>query len=94
MKTKEEIRQYLMQYKFKPNPNHFIIIDKWNNRTFKRHKHEIFDYISECIDEMIIEGCHNNKIFDVDDNEYMWYNTFNKWNWTKFNNGVIVIKND
>lgn len=95
MKTKEEIRQYLMQYKFKPNPNHFIIVDKWNNRAFRQHKYEIFDYISECIDEMIIETCHNkNKIFDIDDNEHMWYNTFNKWSWTKFNNGVIVVKND
>ena len=52
MKTKEEIRQHFTQYKFKPNPNHFIIIDKWNNRAFKTHQHEIFDYISECIDEM------------------------------------------
>lgn len=41
---------------------------------------------------MIIETYHNNKIFDVDDNEHMWYNTFNKWNWTKFDNGVAVIK--
>lgn len=94
MKTKEEVRQHLMQYKFKPNPNHFIIVDKWNDRIYKTHKHEIFDYISEYIDEMIIEMCHNkNKIFefDVDNNEHMWYNEFNKWNWTTFENGVINI---
>lgn len=109
MKTEEEIRQYLSKYtaKFKPNPNHFIIIDKWNRKTFKLYEHEIFDYISECIDEMIIDACHKavfpsideisigvkNKIFDVDKNEHMWYNTFNKWNWTKFENGVIKIDN-
>lgn len=43
---------------------------------------------------MIIETYHNNKIFDVDDNEHMWYNTFNKWNWTKFENGVIQLKGE
>ena len=110
MKTAEEIQQHFEQYKniikFKPNPNHFIIVDKWNRRAFKPYEYEIFDYISECIDEMIIEACHKatfpifpsideinigskNKIFDVDNNEHMWYNTFNKWNWTKFENGVI-----
>lgn len=26
----------------------------------------------------------------IDNNEHMWYNTFNKWNWTKFENGVII----
>lgn len=30
----------------------------------------------------------------IDNNEHIWYNTFNKWSWTKFNNGVIVVKND
>ena len=29
----------------------------------------------------------------IDNNEHMWYNTFNKWNWTKFENGVIKIDN-
>jgi hypothetical protein len=24
----------------------------------------------------------------------MWYNKFNKWNWTKFENGVIQLKGD
>jgi hypothetical protein len=108
MKTEEEIRQYFMQYKFKSNPNHFIIVDKYNRREFKTHEHEIFDYISKCVDEMIIEACYKstfpsidkisigvkNKIFDVDDNEHMWYNKFNKWNWTKFENGVIQLKGD
>lgn len=107
MKTEEEIRQHFEQYKniikFKPNPNHFIIVDKWNRKAFKAYEHEIFDYISECVDEMIMEDCRKtvfpsideinigikNKIFDIDNNESMWYNTFNKWNWTKFENGVI-----
>lgn len=26
----------------------------------------------------------------IDNNEHMWYNTFNKWSWTKFENGVII----
>jgi hypothetical protein len=111
MKTEEEIRQHFAQYKdkikFKPNPNHLIIVDKWNSKVFT-YKREIFDYISECIDEMIIEACHKavfpsideisvgvkNKIFDIDKDEHMWYNKFNKWSWAKFENGVIKIEND
>ena len=27
----------------------------------------------------------------IDNNEHMWYNNFNKWSWTKFENGVIKI---
>lgn len=27
----------------------------------------------------------------IDNNEHMWYNIFNKWNWAKFENGVIKI---
>ena len=46
MKTEEEIRQYFTQYKFKSNPNHFIIVDKWNRRILETHKHKIFDYIT------------------------------------------------
>lgn len=26
----------------------------------------------------------------IDNNKHMWYNNFNKWNWTKFENGVII----
>ena len=31
------------------------------------------------------------KPISIDNNEYMWYNTFNKWSWAKFENGVIKI---
>lgn len=27
----------------------------------------------------------------IDNNEHMWYNTFNKWSWAKFENGVVKI---
>lgn len=27
----------------------------------------------------------------IDKDEHIWYNTFNKWNWTKFENGVIKL---
>lgn len=27
----------------------------------------------------------------VGDKEHIWYNTFNKWSWAKFENGVIKI---
>ena len=29
----------------------------------------------------------------IDKDEHLWYNKFNKWNWTKFENGVIKIDN-
>jgi hypothetical protein len=75
--------------KIKPNPNHFIIIDKWNYRAYKLYADEIFDYISKCIDEMIIESTLlfpsideinigvKNKILSIDNDEHIWYNTFN-----------------
>ena len=103
MKTEEEIRQYLSKYttKLKPNPNHFIIIDKWNSKVLKPYKHEIFDYISKCVDEAIIEAimehpcCFPNitnfEYIDIDKDEHLWYNTFNKWSWAKFENGVVKI---
>lgn len=32
--------------------------------------------------------------FDIDNNEHMWYDMWHdKWNWTKFENGVIKIDN-
>ena len=31
---------------------------------------------------------------DIDNNKHIWYNTFNKWSWTKFENGVIKIETD
>ena len=34
------------------------------------------------------------KPISIDNNEHMWYNTFNKWSWTKFENGVIKIEDD
>ena len=30
----------------------------------------------------------------IDNDEHMWYNTFNKWSWNKFENGVVKIEND
>ena len=31
----------------KPNPNHFIIIDKWNNKVFKKYYFELFNLIDK-----------------------------------------------
>lgn len=112
MKTKEEIRQHLSKYtaKLKPNSNHFIIINKWNSKVIEPYKYEIFDYLSECIDEAIIESLKTypsyfpmiteiNKgvkfqMSDIDNDEHLWYNKFNKWSWNKFENGVIKIEDD
>ena len=29
----------------------------------------------------------------IDNNGHIWYNTFKKWSWNKFENGVIKIDN-
>lgn len=31
------------------------------------------------------------KPISIDNDEHMWYNKFNKWSWTKFENGVIKL---
>lgn len=28
----------------------------------------------------------------IDKDEHLWYNTFNKWIWNKFENGVVKIE--
>ena len=38
-----------------------------------------------------LEELNNRPIF-IDNDEHMWYNKFNKWNWMKFENGVIKIE--
>lgn len=37
-----------------------------------------------------LEELNNRPIF-IDNDEHLWYNKFNKWNWSKCENGVIKI---
>lgn len=70
------------------------------NKYVHQHMDEILDiikkeYLSKLIktgDVFVGKATYEfpNPIF-IDNDEHMWYNTFNKWNWTKFENGVIKI---
>ena len=56
---------------FKPNPNHYPIIDKWNSKyEFMPNRKLIFDKIEELIDERIndiFEETLFNKIVTLED---------------------------
>ena len=79
--------------------NTFDIIEKY----IDEHIGEIlFDILKEYLSkftkvEDILIGdtvtwatCEFSDYKPIDNNEHMWYDTF-KWNWTKFENGVIKI---
>ena len=60
---------------------------------------KIVEYIIESIIDELISKAVTYEFPDydsvpIDNNEHMWYNTFNKWSLTKFENGVIKIEND
>ena len=31
---------------------------------------------------------------ELDEDKHMWYNTFNKWSWANFENGVVKIEDN
>ena len=86
------------------NHDTFDILEKYVNE----HISEIFDilrkeYLSKFtkVEDILIGDAVKAYIIyefpkpiPIDNNEHMWYNTFNKWGWTKFENGVIKIEND
>lgn len=77
--------------------NTFDILDKYVDE----HMGEILDiikkeYLSKLAKaEYVLVGKAVDYEFPnpviIDKDEHMWYNTFNKWNWTKFENGVVII---
>ncbi len=87
------------------NQDTFDILEKYVDE----HISEIFDilrkeYLSKFIDirDTLIGDAVTWATYEfpdynpipIDNNEHMWYNKFNKWNWNKFENGVIKIEND
>lgn len=42
--------------KFKPNPHHYIIVDKWNRREYNKVKFKIFDILEKEIDKVIAQN--------------------------------------
>ena len=78
--------------------NTFDILDKYVDE----HIDEILDIINQELNHYVTSVAlfpYGDKVlypiepikFSIDDNEHIWYNTFNKWSWTKFENGVIKI---
>lgn len=49
-------REIMTLAKFKPNPNHYIIIDKWNKKEYNKVKFKIFDIIEKEIDKRIAQN--------------------------------------
>lgn len=80
--------------------NTFDILDKYVDE----HIDEILDIINQELNHYATSAAlfpYGDKVlypiepikFSIDDNEHIWYNAFNKWSWTKFENGVIKIDN-
>lgn len=77
------------------NQDTFYILEKYVDE----HMDEILDvlrkeYLSRLtkVEDMLVGEAVNYEFpTPIDKDEHMWYNTFNKWNWTKFENGVIKI---
>ena len=78
--------------------NTFDILDKY----IDEHYDEIFKIISQQLNKYVTSATlfpyGDNALypiepikFSIDDSKHMWYNTFNKWNWGKCENGVIKI---
>lgn len=38
---------------YKPNPNGYVIINKWNWRIYKKHQMEVFDTLEDVFEEML-----------------------------------------
>ena len=82
------------------NQEAFNILEKYVDE----HMDEILDilrkeYLSRLakVEDVLIGKAVNYEFptpISIDNNEHMWYNNFNKWNWTKFENGVVKIEND
>lgn len=82
------------------NKDTFYILEKYVDE----HMDEILDilrkeYLSKLtkVEDILVGEAVNYELFpiptpiSIDNNEHMWYNKFNKWSWTKFENGVIKI---
>lgn len=78
------------------NQNTFDILEKYVDE----HISEISDilrkeYLSKLtkIEDILVGKAVDYKFprpTPIDNDEHIWYNTFNKWSWNKFENGVII----
>ena len=57
----EEVKQKIMVLaKFKPNPHHYIIIDKWNKKEYNKVRFKILNILEEEIDKAIAQNWVEN----------------------------------
>ena len=53
MSLKDTVNKIKVLGKFKPNPNHYIIIDKWNRKEYNKFRFEIFNLIQEEVNKEV-----------------------------------------
>lgn len=54
-----------LKEKIKPNPNHYPIVDKWNQKyVWNPNKHMIFSFLTGVIDEKMQEVINNGELFE------------------------------
>ena len=60
MNDKEVKEKIMTLAKFKPNPNHHIIVDKWNRREYNKVRFEILNILEKEIDKRISQSWVEN----------------------------------
>ena len=54
-----------LKEKTKPNPNHYPIVDKWNQKyVWNPNKYMIFSFLRRVIDERMQEAIDNGELFE------------------------------
>ena len=54
-----------LKKKTKPNPNHYPIVDKWNQKyVWNPNKYMIFSFLTSVIDERMQEVINNGELFE------------------------------
>lgn len=54
-----------LKAKTKPNPNHYPIVDKWNQKyVWNPNKYMIFSFLRSVIDERMQEVISNGELFE------------------------------
>ena len=96
--TDEEVKNEITTLaKFKPNPNHYIIVDKWNRKEYNKVRFKILNILEEEIDKRIAQNLVENFVsftscsFTIEKPMDFW--EFYKNNlplWSNINNNCYV----
>ena len=60
MSLEDTANQIRVLGRFKPNPYHYIIVDKWNDKEYNKVKYKILNLIAEEIDKQIAQNWVEN----------------------------------